>query len=417
MLRLKMTLGNHNKSQSDLARYLKLSPGTVCQITNHNIWPRGQTKRSDPALLRFEIEKYLVSLGASEQEIACAFEEVLNEGENKRRGNAAGSPDFPGQQADSDQEEQLMLLRHQRLSQEARQHFKIVRDPFVNEMSGTDDVFNTGDIRHVRSAVRQTALHGGMLAVVGESGSGKSTIRKDLLAWVGSSGEPITVIEPYVVGMSASSKAGRPLLAADIVGAVIRNLAPSTAMRATQERRTEQMHQLLRESAKMGNKHVLIIEEAHDLATPTLRSMKRFYEIEDGFKKLLSIILIGQTELARKLSEKNPEVREVVQRCEMVSLPPLDNNVEAYLEHKFKRVGAQLGAVVAPDAIDAIRSVLRRDVTETLGGKRVTNEQSLCYPLAVNNLLTRAMNSALLIGAPKVNAALINAAIRGDSDA
>ena len=311
----------------------------------------------------------------------------------------------------------MTLLRHQRLTQEARQHFRILRDPFVNEMSGADDVFVSDDIRYVRSAVRQTAQHGGMLAVTGESGSGKSTIRKDLQAWINANDESITVIEPYVVGMSASNKGGRPLLASDITAVVIRALAPSEAPRLSHERRTEQMHTILRESARLGNKHVLIIEEAHDLATPTLKAMKRFYELEDGFKKVLSIILIGQPELARKLSEKNPEVREVVQRCELVTLPPLDNNVGEYLAHKFKRVGMDASAVLEPDAIDAIRSVLRRNVTETFGGQRKTRDQSLCYPLAINNLLTRAMNQAVEIGSPKVNAALINAAIRGGGDA
>ena len=419
MLKLKMVLTRVNKTASDLSRYLGVSRATVCNIMAHGHWPKGATKRSDPALLRVAIEDYLAAHGATPAQVLTAFDEFeeIDEGRHWQRSSAASAPNFPGQQANSEQEEQLMLLRHQRLTHEARQHFKILRDPFVNEMAGADDVFISDDIRYVRAAVRQTVAHGGMLAVVGESGSGKSTIRKDLQEWVNNSGEQITIIEPYVVGMSASSKAGRPLLAADIVGAVIRNLAPSASMRMTQERRTDQMHQLLRESAKVGNKHVLIIEEAHDLATPTLRSMKRFYEIEDGFKKLLSIILIGQTELARKLSEKNPEVREVVQRCELVTLPPLNNSVGAYLEHKFSRVGAKLDTVMTPDAIDAIRAVLRRDVTETLGGKRVTNEQSLCYPLAVNNLLTRAMNNALAIGAPKVNAGLIQAAIKGDSDA
>lgn len=305
-----------------------------------------------------------------------------------------------------------MLLRHQRLAPETRQHFKIVRDPFVNEMCGPDDVFLSDDIRYVRAAVRQTAQHGGMLAVTGESGSGKSTIRKDLLAWIAASGEPVIVIEPYVVGMSATSKAGRPLLASDITAAVIRNLAPSVSPRLSHERRTEQMHSILRESARVGNKHVLIIEEAHDLAVPTLKAMKRFYELEDGFKKLLSIILIGQPELARKLSEQSPEVREVVQRCELVTLPPLDNNVGEYLAFKFKRVGMDAEKIIEPGAVDAIRTVLRRHVRETFGARQGT-VQSLCYPLAINNLLTRAMNAAVQIGAPKVTDELVMAAIRG----
>ena len=163
----------------------------------------------------------------------------------------------------------------------------------------------------------------------------------------------------------------------------------------------------------MGRRHVLIIEEAHALAVPTLKHLKRFYELQDGFKKLLSIILIGQTELEHKLSEHNPEVREVVQRCEMVKLPPLDNHVEGYLRHKLGRAGLEFDGVFAPDAAEAIRATLRQSITETVRGQRQAREQSLCYPLAINNLVTRAMNEAVKIGAPKVNAALIQAALRG----
>lgn len=142
--------------------------------------------------------------------------------------------------------------------------------------------------------------------------------------------------------------------------------------------------------------------------------MKRFYELQDGFKKLLSIMLIGQPELEVKLSEHNPEVREVVQRCELIKLPPLDNHVEGYLRHKFKRVDLDFDSVFAPDAVEAIRALLRQTVTEGNRGARVAREQSLCYPLAINNLVTRAMNEAVKISAPKVNAALIQAAVRGD---
>ncbi|MFP4733744.1 AAA family ATPase, partial [Pasteurella multocida] len=85
-----------------------------------------------------------------------------------------------------------------------------------------------------------------------------------------------------------------------------------------------QLHRVLKDSARAGNQHVLIIEEAHSLPVPTLKHLKRFFELEDGFKKLLSIVLVGQPELKLKLSERNFEVREVVQRCEIVTLEPLD---------------------------------------------------------------------------------------------
>lgn len=307
-----------------------------------------------------------------------------------------------------------MNVRHSRLTFETRQHFKILRDPFWDELRSSADVFESDDIRYVRAAVRQTAQHGGFLAVTGESGAGKSTIRKDLLEWIRSDNKPIEVIEPYVVATSAASKSGRLLVAADIVGAVVRNLAPTKPLRSSLEARTHQMHQLLKDGASDGRKHVVVIEEAHDLAVPTLKAMKRFYEQEDGFKKLLAIILIGQNELADKLSEKDPEVREVVQRCELITLPPLDNNLAAYLNHKFKRVEADMATVLEPEAINAIRAVLRRNETRSFGGKRTTQNVSKCHPLAVNNLVTRAMNMAAGISAKTVNAALIQAAFQGE---
>lgn len=411
-LKLGDLLAELKLTQSALARHCKVSKATISVICKYNRWPK--TAVINQTAMRPRIEEFLRGHGASDEQVLSAFD-LLFEGALPLCGRTAGVLHSQGQQANPEQEEQEMLLRHQRLTQEARQHFGSVRDPFVNEMGGTEDVFLSDDIRYVRAAVRQTAKHGGMLAVTGESGSGKSTIRKDLQAWIEQSSENVIVIEPYVVGMSATSKSGRPLLAADITGAVIRALSPSATPRVGLERRTEQMHTMLRESARVGNKHVLIIEEAHDLAVPTIKSMKRFYELEDGFKKLMSILLIGQPELAVKLSDKNPEVREVVQRCELATLPPLDNNVAAYLAHKFKRVGVDVNKVLAPDAVDAIREVLRRNVTENLGGgKKQAKLQSLCYPLAINNLVTSAMNKAVQIGAPLVTAPLVHAAIQGD---
>lgn len=409
MLKLHDTLTQLQISQADLARHCRVSRATINLICKADKWPK--SFRTNETTLRPLIEQFLRVRGATEDQVLTAFDPLF-EGVHPPRCSATGALCSQGQQAKT-QEDSDMYIRHSRITPQARQHFKIVRDPFVDELRSSADVFDSDDIRYVRAAVRQTALHGGMLAVVGDSGAGKSTIRKDLQEWINTSEEPIEVIEPYVVNTSAASKGGRSLVAADITGAVIRNIAPGKALRASLESRTDQMHQLLKDSARAGRKHVVIIEEAHDLATPTLKAMKRFYELEDGFKKLLSIILVGQNELARKLSEKDPEVREVVQRCELITLPPLDNNLGAYLAHKFKRVDHDVAAVLEQDAIDAIRTALRRAETNNFGGKRIVSEVSKCHPLAVNNLVTRAMNQAVLIGAPKVNAALINAAFRG----
>lgn len=77
-----------------------------------------------------------------------------------------------------------------------------------------------------------------------------------------------------------------------------------------------------------------------------------------AFTSLLSILIIGQTELDPKLGEGDFDVREVVQRLEKRYLDPIDNDVEGYLRHKFERVGADYDKVMALDAAEAIVACL-----------------------------------------------------------
>jgi len=407
-LNLKALMASRGLTHAGLARHLGCSNALVNLILNYDKWPKGY---GGPAVVKERITEYLVANHVDLPSLAIAF----NEAPQGLRANAAlamaAQAADSGPQESNQPEDDYMLLRKHRLTREAKQHFRLPRDPFNEEMDTDEDVFVTDDIRYVRSSMRQTAKHGGLLAVTSESGGGKSTLRKDLHHWINNQHEPISVIEPYVLGMTTSERRGQPLLAADISGAVIRQLAPGTPLRNTKDR-AAQMHGILRESARIGRKHVLIIEEAHDLATPTLKHMKRFYEVEDGFRKLLAIILIGQTELEHKLSEHNPEVREVVQRCELVRLPPLDNHVEGYLRHKLARIEVDFDKIVEVNAVDEIRSRLRMSVMETRRGTREARNVSLCHPLAINNLVSAAMNEAVKIGAPKINAGLIAAAAR-----
>ena len=142
---------------------------------------------------------------------------------------------------------------------------------------------------------------------------------------------------------------------------------------------------------------MLIIEEAHSLPVPTLKHLKRFFELKNGFERLLGIVLIGQTELAQKLAENNPTVREVVQRCELVTLLPLtDGKLAGYLKHKFARAGADIAQIMDESAVDAVAERL----TVRGRSRQGKEEHSLLYPLAVNNLVSAAMNQAAELGLP-----------------
>lgn len=377
-LYLKQVLGGINASQSDLARSVHLSPAAISQIVNHNIWPKkkaGQLKR--------EIIGFLRSNGAGDVEMSAAFNAA----------DATGTPN--NDQATGVPEEEVMLLKKQRLTQAARRVFGFARDPF-DEVRSQDEMHLTMDARYVRESMRATAMYGGFLAVVGESGAGKSTLRRDLSEWVVQENRPITIIEPYVLGMEDNDIKGKTLKSSHIADSIMSAVAPHEHVKRSAEARFKQVHEALRESYRAGNRHLLVIEEAHGMPIPTLKHLKRFFELEDGFAKLLGIVLIGQTELSTKLDERNPKVREVVQRCELVTLRPLDDELESYLTHRFHLAKKKLEDVMDKAAIEALRAKLS-------GGAK----HSALYPLAVNNVVTAALNEAAELGMPRVTADLI----------
>ncbi|MDF7667903.1 AAA family ATPase [Orbaceae bacterium ESL0727] len=400
MIKLKTVMKKFNIKQTQLAKHIdfkgnSISPAVINLIINHNQWP----KSIERSTLEPRIEKALSTLGLAKEYLIDIFVEETDTAE------ILADNAVPVDSNKQTKESVYMLLRKQTINRDAKAHFRIPRDPFTDEMFDDADVYLSDDIRYVRAAMRQTAKHGGMLAVIGESGSGKTTLRHDLIDWININHEPITVIEPYVLGLEDNEVKGKSLKSMDISSAIINAIDPQAKPKRSAEARARQMHTLLKNSALSGRKHLLIIEEAHGLPIPTLKHLKRFYELQEGFKKLLAIILIGQTELQTKLSEYNPEVREVVQRCEIVNLKPLDFKVEEYVQHKFARIEIDYKTLFDASAFTEIINRLR-----VVSSKRGSTEQqirSLCYPLAVNNLISGALNLAARISAPIVTGEII----------
>ncbi len=294
-----------------------------------------------------------------------------------------------------------MLLRKQTLHPKTRQHFGLIRDPF-GEVNDAKEVYQNDTIRYTRAAMLDAAKRGGFMAVIGESGSGKSTLRRDLIERINRDSEQVRVIQPFsIIGMADQGTKGNVMRASHIASAILAEIAPHMTVPSDSEARFRRVSQELRSSHQAGNRHVLIIEEAHALPLPTLNHLKRFTELEVGFTRLLSIILVGQTELADKLSEQNAAVREVVQRCEIMTLPSLGTHLPDYLDFRLKLVGSSLKKVATDEAVQAIHDRLEPPVP------RGHKSYSLLYPLAVHNLLTAAMNEASENDAPIVSADII----------
>lgn len=389
MSTLKQLLKQHNVAQSSLCKPLGVSTATVNLFVNH-----GQRPKKNPEQFQSLFTEILESKGIAADQI----QQALKTASNTENDQASDPLD-----AATPLEEQLMLLRKQTLTPAAKKNFKLFKNIFTENIRSSSELFNNSDINYVRESMWQAAKgNSSFIAVVGQSGSGKSTLRRELIDRIDREREPVVVIEPYVLATEDNDIKGKTLKSLHIAEAILAALAPSTNAKRSPEARFRQIHNLLKESSRAGHHHLLIIEEAQSLPIPTLKHLKRFIELENGFTPLLSIILIGQDELKIKLAENNQEVREVVQRCEIVTLEPFtQTTLVDYLQHRCKAADRKLSDFIDESGLDAICTKLTRNVG------RKNQHESLLYPLAVGNLITGAMNVAADLGVPVVTGDLV----------
>ena len=395
-IQLKGVLSAHRIRQADWAAALTqaggrgrgsgISEAAASLLLNYNSFPRATPRAQVVA----QTEAFLRSQGVSATEIAHIWDQDANDA---HRHGLAGQP--PRRAAAPAPDPLDSLPETVMLTANAKKHFKLFQNPFENDIQAPEDVFLAAGQRYIRETMFSTAKHGGFLAVIGESGAGKTVLRRDLIDRIQREGHPITIIQPRIFDKSR-------LTAGSICEAIIKDISQEVSCGGSLETKARRIEQMLTSSSRAGYSHVLMIEEAHDLHVRTLKYLKRFWEMEDGFRKLLAIILIGQPELKDKLDERqNFEAREVIRRCEVAELEPLNGDMEEYIRLKLKRVGKELADLFDPPAFDAIRARL---TLRSAGGQRTV---SMHYPLVVNNTVVKCLNLAAEIGAPKVSADIV----------
>lgn len=277
-------------------------------------------------------------------------------------------------------------------------HFKLFRNPFTLEVEKDRDLFFGEEHRYVYDCLWEAAHQAGFVALVGDVGAGKSTLRDKLFREL-TKEDQVTTIFPQTIDKTR-------LTAEYIADAVIFDISGEKP-RQRLEDKARQMVRLLRERAAAGRKHLLVLEEAHLLQQRTLRYLKQFWEFTlttgEGTQRLLGILLIGQLELKAKLAESGDGwgIREMVRRCQLVELGPLNGDSRAYLQHLLTRAGGALDRVITPDAVDALAERLK---TRDASGRRTV---SLTYPLMLHRWLAKAMREAALRGESKVTAELV----------
>ncbi len=382
---------------SELADAAQTSRTSIARILT-NEWP----VRADVAAMKLRLQQLMQERGASQEELATLFHAHAARRPHHAptgpdsRFQPPAAPSAPAGGPTDTPEEPDMLLPKQALLPQTRRHFQLFVNPFDGEVTTDEQMFVGPDIAYCREAMHQCVQTAGFVALIGESGAGKTTLLQDLEYRLETADRSVTVIKPEVVGMEGNDTKGKAIKSADIVHAIITKLKPEASIPQTLQARTTLARKLLTESASAGNEHLLVVDEAHCMPDTTLKHLKRLHEIRLGRKPMLGILLLAQPELKTRLADglRDGSLREVAQRCEIVELLPLDGELDAYLRRRAAAANVQLDKLMDRDAIEALR--------ERLSFKRGNRAISMCYPLAVNNMVTRALNAAAALGVPQV---------------
>jgi len=375
-------LVKYNFSQVDANKVLKeaginVSPATLNMFLNNGYTTNKYTLEDFQQPLEAWLAKF-----ATKEEIKTMWQTTAREHKGTTRKNILKN-NF------------VESMEPEMLTQKAMKHFRVSQHPFADEMRGMGDLYLSHHHLRVREAMIQAAQNSSILAVSAECGAGKTTLRECFNEYTKTEMPNLVIIEPEVTD--------KKLLTAAMIFEAIADELGIVNLKMGHEKRSRQIKRELIKSVKNGNSHVLVIEEAHDLSNAVLKHLKRVHELREGFRSLLGIILVGQTELNKNL--QNYDVREFSLRCNVVDLPPLGLGITDYVAHKFSRKGVDHTKVIDQGGIDAIKERLQGSTS--FGLKRSQETKDMSYPLNVNTMLVKAMNLACSMSEPLITKLVI----------
>ena len=168
----------------------------------------------------------------------------------------------------------------------------------------------------------------GFIVITGEVGTGKTTLIHYLLGQLnGNNTQTAFLFNPK-------------LTSNDFIKYILKDLG----VRVHGQTKAEylySLHRYLLNAYRDEKKVVLIVDEAHGLDPELLEEVRLLSNLETSRAKLIQIILVGQPELDKTLSQ--PEFRQLRQRVNMrYHLPPLSRKeTEEYIEKRLTVAGAQ----------------------------------------------------------------------------
>jgi general secretion pathway protein A len=178
----------------------------------------------------------------------------------------------------------------------------------------------------------------GITLLIGEAGSGKTTMIRTAIERLPGRIHVVNLHNPTL-----SRSEFNEMLATHF--GLSKEAAQSKAVMLTE------LDQLLRARNAIGERTVLIVDEAQSLPLDLLEEIRLLANIETNEEKLLSVIIAGQPELAQRLNERSLRQfkQRVALRCEL--RPLTSQETAAYVVGRIRAADGVAAAVFTRQAV------------------------------------------------------------------
>lgn len=219
-------------------------------------------------------------------------------------------------------------------------HFDLEKSPF--QITPDIDFFFSGSQRGgMLTALLHVACHEeGIVTAVAEVGSGKTLLARLMLSRL-----PEDISTVYLANPCFSRD--------EIISAISRDLGLSGQAASTEENLAQLHQELLRRHA-LGQRVLLVIDEAHAMPPESLEEVRLLSNLETDRHKLVNIMLFGQPELDSLLQDRRlRQVRDrVIHRFELPPLPK--DEAVAYIDHRLRIAGWRGGRLFTSGALNLL---------------------------------------------------------------
>ncbi len=262
-------------------------------------------------------------------------------------------------------------------------YFGLQRDPFGVTPDPDFLYFASAHREALATLLCGVELGRGFLALIAPPGMGKTTLLFKLMKQMRSSARIV-----FLFHTQCTSR--------EFLRLLLNELGCETEKGADLATIVDQFNSYLLQEYRAGRRVIVVIDEAQNLASEVLETVRLLSDFETPQAKLLQIILAGQPELADKLA--SPALRQLRQRISMFcSLAPLNaEQTGRYIRHRMRIAGSN-GVLFTPQAQDTIAQL------------------SKGIPRNINNLCSNALALCCAMKQTTITVAMIHE-VAGDFD-